>query len=436
MNRPLSSVAKDEDGAIIVTGLFACAFLIGALWYLLGIGDAILFKERMQDGADAVAFAPSVIHARGMNLIALLNITMAAILAVFVGVKITQALLLAATVIACLNPYNPDCYYLASQHKPYKQFVDKVEKKVDRINKSLADTGNTVAKEMPSLAARRAAEVSRAYAPMVEGGFSASISQVPGDSESSFCGSLADGGGGGGGGKRLGLPVEDDDYENLCNHSGTMIDIVFVPTIAHYSDGQEMVTTSMKYAAAALPGFLKSNQWCGSGSNKPKSKRVYKPARHGNDYFATWGFTTSSFIEKEDRGGKGLAVATWQRRTEGSEISQAELDRSLRMVQVAKSEFYYDPRSGGPRDWDGIKEEALWNLRWRARLRRVSQPNDTLARFFSGPGLGPIVQEGSGSEVGATVRNVLAASPEQLAGWTDKNVGPASATRRTGGIVH
>jgi hypothetical protein len=435
MSRALSSIGEDEDGAIVVTGLFACAFLIGALWYMLGVGDAILFKERMQDGADAVAFAPSVIHARGMNLIALLNLTMAAVLAVLVGVKITQALLLAATTIACVNPKNPDCPYLKGHHKPYGNFVERVDRSVEKINKSLATTGNTVAEMMPKLAARRGAEASRAYAPMVEGAFSASISQVPGDSERSFGGSLADGGGGGGR-KRLGLPVEDDDYENFCHHSGTLREIVFVPTIRHYEDGAQMVTTSMKYAAGFLDGFLRRNDWCGSGDGKPVSKRIYQPARHGNDYFATWGFTTSSFIESEDRGEKGLAVATWQRRPEGAAVSQAELDRSLRRIQVAKSEFYYDPRSGGPRDWDGIKEEALWHLRWRARLRRVSQPNATLARFFSGPGMGPIMSEGYGSEIGPTIRNVLTASPDDLAQWTEKNVGRVSATRRTGGIVH
>lgn len=430
MSRPLKSLARDEDGAILVTGLFACAFLIGALWYLLGIGDAILFKERMQDGADAVAFAPSVIHARGMNLIALLNLTMAAVLAVLVGVKITQVLLLTATPIACSTWFNPDCYYLKSHHAPYQQFVDKVDRKVEKINKSLASTGNTVAKMIPILAAGRGADAAKDYASMVEGGFSASISQVPGDSEVSYGGSLADGGGGGGGKKRLGLPVEDDDYENLCHHSGTLLEIVFVPTIAHYADGMGMVTTSLKYAGPILATL------CGSSGSKPVGKRIYKPARHGNDYFATWGFTTSSFIEREDRGEKGIAVATWQRQPAGSALSQAELDRSLRMVQVAKSEFYYDPRSGGPRDWDGIKEEALWNLRWRARLRRVNPPNSTLAGFFSGPGLGPIMSEGSGPEIASTVRNVLAAPPEELAQWAEKNVGPVPATGRTGGIVH
>ena len=431
----IQNVAKDDEGAIVVTGVFACAFLIGALWYLLGLGDAILFKERMQNGADAVAFAPSVLHARGMNLIALLNIVMAAVLAVFVAVKITQTLLAIATFFACLDWFDSNCYYLAAQNAPYKNFVNKVEKKVDNINKSLSDTGNTVAKEMPILAAKRGADASDDYGPMATGGFSASISQIPGDSEGG--GGLADGSSGGGGGKRLGLPVEDDDFKNLCHHSGTMVDIVFLPTIEHYNDGQRLVQTIMEYAGAFMPMLVQMDpsSFCGSGSNKPKSKRIYGPAQHGNDYFATWGFTTSNFIESQDRGGKGLEVATWGKRPAGTEVSQGELDKSLRKTQVAKSEFYYDPRRGGPRDWSGIKDEALWNLRWRARMRRVSQPNSSLRNFFQSNS-GQIMMEAKGGDAAETIQNVLCASPESLTQWTNTNVGPVSATSRTGGIVH
>lgn len=419
MTRVLKDLKTNDSGAIVVTGLFACAFLIGALWYLLGIGDAILFKERMQDGADAVAFTPSVIHARGMNLIALINISMAAVLAVLVGAKVTQALLGLATAAACAAEDYSDCAYLGDQQEPYQQFVDRVDRSVENINRSLAKTSDTIAKMMPELAARRAAAAGRAYAPMAEGAFSASISQIPE-------------------GERLGLPVEDDEYSNLCHHSGTLIDIVFIPTLAHYSDGPRMVATSMVWAGGSLAGLVAgSTGFCGGGGgNKPVSKRIYRPAKHGDDYFATWGFTTSNFIEKEDRGAKGLEVSTWKRRPAGSELSQAELDRSLRKTQVAKSEFYYDPRRGGPRGWDGIKDEALWHLRWRARLRRVSQPEGSMASTFSGAGMGRIMSAAWGPYTGEIIRNVLTASPGELAGWTTKNVGPVQSTGRTGGIVH
>lgn len=432
-------LARETDGAVVVMTIFASAFLIGAMWYLLGVGDALLFKERMQDGADAIAFAPAVVHARGMNLIALLNLTMAAVLSVLVAVKIFQVLLAAATVAACLIPYNPDCPYLAKKNKPYADFVRRYENKVKDINESLHDTADQVAKQVPILAARRGVDFVAPYKTLVEGGFSASISVIPGTSEKGFGGSLADGGGGSGR-ERKGLPVEDDDFKNLCKHSGSLREVVLVPTILNFDDGPGTVTTTLKYAGWLLPGLVAANpsMFCGKGSQKAVSKRIYGPAQHGNDYFATWGFTQSSFIEKTDRGDDGLEVATWQQRASGTEMSQAELDRWMRTVQVAKSEFYFDPRQGGPRQWSALKEECLWHLRWRARLRRVSQPNRTLAQFFRGAGVGPIqaANGGGGADIPGIINGVLAASPEELAAWSDRNLGKVQQTRRTGGIVH
>ena len=69
----LGGVASDERGAIMVLGIFMCTCLVGILWYLAGIGDAIIYRERMQEASDAVAFSAAVIHARGMNLIVLIN---------------------------------------------------------------------------------------------------------------------------------------------------------------------------------------------------------------------------------------------------------------------------------------------------------------------------------------------------------------------------
>lgn len=90
MGHAPSGWLADQRGAVMVVGVFMAAFLVGSLWYIIGIGDAILYRERMQDGADAVAFAAAVYHARGMNIIAMINIIMAAILAVLVAFKLVQ----------------------------------------------------------------------------------------------------------------------------------------------------------------------------------------------------------------------------------------------------------------------------------------------------------------------------------------------------------
>ena len=67
------SLARDQRGAVLVIGLFAAALLVGILYFVLGIGDTLFHTERMQDAADTGAFTLGVIHARAMNLIALLN---------------------------------------------------------------------------------------------------------------------------------------------------------------------------------------------------------------------------------------------------------------------------------------------------------------------------------------------------------------------------
>jgi hypothetical protein len=288
--------------------------------------------------------------------------------------------------------------------------------------------------------------------------------------------------------------VEDDDYSNLCNHAGTLVDIVFVPTVLHYPGGAKLVETILRWVAPLVPILVAKNpnsfcsggggsldvsglgvgpdtklltqtlcgkitdvdaqEECNSGvgsaidslgsssalaSKKPVSKRIYSAARHGNDYFATWAFTETHYVDDDRHAERGVDVAIWSHAPPGgSELRADILDRRMREVQVAKSEFYYDPRRGGPRDWSGVKAEAMWNLRWRARLRRVSQPNAALARFFAGPGLGPIVAStaGSGADVSGIVTQVLVLPPEVLAQWTEINVGKVDQTRRTGGIVH
>src|SRR6185369_1884914 len=111
------------------------------------------------------------------NLIALMNLTMATLLAVFVAVKIVQALLVAANIVACvicaasLGTDCGDCEYLSSHERSYRKFVKSVDRSVADVNSSLHDTANVIARDIPALAARRGVEAGRAYAPMVEGAF-------------------------------------------------------------------------------------------------------------------------------------------------------------------------------------------------------------------------------------------------------------------------
>ena len=74
--------ARDQRGAVLVMAAFMACFLAGCIWFLIGIADAIAFREKTQATADAVAFSSAAIHARGMNLICALNLVLVAIVGV------------------------------------------------------------------------------------------------------------------------------------------------------------------------------------------------------------------------------------------------------------------------------------------------------------------------------------------------------------------
>src|SRR5688572_15581179 len=94
-----AKLASNERGAILVMGIIMCVFLVGILYYLHGLGTTVLFRERMQDAADAAALSTAIGHARGMNLIVFLNLVMAALVAVLLALKVIETLLSALLVI-------------------------------------------------------------------------------------------------------------------------------------------------------------------------------------------------------------------------------------------------------------------------------------------------------------------------------------------------
>ncbi len=69
-------LVSDQRGAVMLTGLFMSCFLIGALWFVVGIGDTVVFRDKMQEAADVGAFSSAALHAKGMNFISLCNLVM------------------------------------------------------------------------------------------------------------------------------------------------------------------------------------------------------------------------------------------------------------------------------------------------------------------------------------------------------------------------
>lgn len=511
------SLLSDRRGFVSVQGVFAMAFLLGAIWYLVGLGDAIVFHETLQDASDSVAFAPSVMQARGMNVLALVNLVMSAILAVLVAVKIIQLLLLAANVIACAIPFNPYCPLLSSWQSPVSKFVKITDKAVSNVNRGLYASETALAKVMPVVGQAKSVAASHQFGSFVDGGFTAGLSLVPGDLDRGV-GSLG-GGAGGGGGTRWGLPVEDEEYKNLCLHASDRVeDVLFKPL--KFLPGANVVVAPIQKLVGALVGQLVKSfpqYFCGGAAggsgigslggtfkdiakkgaekvasevckeavataakgpvpgaasdqlglsacssgltssfssvsagsaigsgNKQTSKRIHKPADIGSDYYASYGFVFSRYFEKHDVDAN-LGVIS-QGRVKPEDL-QGQLDRLLSQTQFSKSEFYYDPRHAGTGSWTAglgsnqaaLRDEALLNMRWRARLRRFRPPSPGARSLLSGAGLGSILRSipsaVPGMNPGAMITVILGRNPEQLATWLDQRVGQA-ASRSTGGVFH
>lgn len=84
------SVVADDRGAIMVIGVFMAMLVTGFLYYIVGIGNTLVYRERLQDAADAIAFSGAVVHARGMNIIAMINIVLLILMTIFIAMRIVE----------------------------------------------------------------------------------------------------------------------------------------------------------------------------------------------------------------------------------------------------------------------------------------------------------------------------------------------------------
>lgn len=149
------SLRSDERGAIMVMGLFMAVFLVGMLYYLVGVYDAVIFRERMQDSSDAGAFAAAVMNARGMNLIVLLNIVMAIAFAVLIALKIIQLAVVAGLLIAAVACWlgGAGCAAippLTNWNIQLPRYIERAERAVEQITRVCDTVQNAIRLGWPS----------------------------------------------------------------------------------------------------------------------------------------------------------------------------------------------------------------------------------------------------------------------------------------------
>ncbi len=119
--RETNRIVHDERGAMALVCLFMAVFLVAALFYLVDLGSALTYRERMQDAADATAYGAAAMHARGMNVLALMNMVMAALLAVLVALNLIETFVVVGMVmIAACGPF-PWCVPFLSALVPLER---------------------------------------------------------------------------------------------------------------------------------------------------------------------------------------------------------------------------------------------------------------------------------------------------------------------------
>jgi hypothetical protein len=332
-------LAREESGATMIIGIFMAVLVIGMVYFVWGLGEAIIYRQVMQDAADSAAFGAAVIDARGMNLIALLNVVMAAAASVETIIDAIASGLLVATALAtivCAVTYGSSGCDEAETHGEEAAEMEEtrsdVEDDMEDIVELASDAAEAIAYAYPLLAQEKARAYVSVYSPPVEEAFLLPID---------------------------GLPVEDDDSDWPCEEKVAPFSSTMAPIGTLICCDIDIY---LLVGAASSAGFayLAADDWCEDGY----FKRVLEDAELGDDNFQVRSFMRGDqpFREARDR----AAIANWER-TDTTSSGDATLEE-LAKWSFAQGEFYFDD--------DMDEEEWLWHMKWRGRLRRF--------RLFSG----------------------------------------------------
>lgn len=249
----MRTIRNDTQGAVMVLAIFMAMIVIGFLYYLVGLGDAILAQERMQDAADATAFSSAVIHARGMNVLALMNIIMASLMAILVLLSMISSLLMvAAAALLAIGFFVPPVLAgvppLRTQAAAVSNVERKLAPKVNNLVGIIHKFQKPLSRVIPMLASVNAMKLAReSYSPVVEYGLTFPILS--------------------------GLPTVEGKFETLCTKAGE-----YAGLIASFPV-RKILSSIPSVAAKRVEGFLVDSAkdlggkyarfYCGIGEKPP-----------------------------------------------------------------------------------------------------------------------------------------------------------------------
>jgi hypothetical protein len=369
----------DTGGAIMVVGIFMTLFLVGGLFFLLGIGNAMVFHDHMQEVADASAFTGAVVHARFMNMIVAINLIMLALVVIHLVLALIHLGTLIANAVLCLPPTCILPPVIAA-------CVGSA-----RVNDGAATVLSVYDSAMKiALLALSAVQYGLAFtawiaAPIMSANVANYNSAGPGGpkvlglSEGLSIPFLNGG--------RIGLPVKQEEPGFLCEK---LINEFRVPgmgklgrVIGFVASGIRTVFCSgtfdlvphweICFVPIPGPGLATNGSWWSEKNKGPKKMWTYtgSPVGNGSDWNSVYG---ASFPQYQENAQKTVAVGGMLGRGGGAPGTNDRSDP----VYIAQAEFYYDCT----KTWTDPKcedqpsmDNAMYSLGWRARLVRFHLPS-------------------------------------------------------------
>ncbi len=330
-------LVADQAGATMVMGVFMAVLLVGLIYYVWGIGDAVMFRERMQDASDTAAFSAAVVHARGMNLIALMNMIMAALSVVAATVAVISNMLgfatAAATFVCSLCWSFCDACAHAIEHGVEWGIAETIDaftyEAVYGLNEGMHAYAMGLRVGVPLAAQARVQRYAEFYDPVTDNGVMLPI--------------------------RPELPVEDDMDTWACNEKVAPYVAILAPINARLWS-HNSVYQGVGIAFGMTTVISESQVWCQFGF----FQRVTDAAQEqGNDEYQVQAYMLGEHDLAWTQ--TGVAVATWG---EGDEVGGMYSDLAeFGDLSFAQAEFMFDDEEDDWREW-------MWAMNWRARLRR------------------------------------------------------------------
>lgn len=343
---------RDERGGIAVAGIFMSAFLTGAVFYSSSMSHVVNNRDGLQQTADAAAFSEAVVSARGMNMISSMNVIMVALSAVELPVRVMKPSYEKVAAMPCADICT--CQIVADAQRASTQLntiSQQVEQRVGDMLNGLSEAQVAIAQTAPQLGGQSANKAARDNPEFLQQKtatiYSSSLSRQA-------C--------------RPGLPVQDDEFTQVCKRAKK-----YTPELAMKladetlntmkgackSGPLAMADASPKFPTVDQPQFCTEAQKpaCGGGAHP---KKVVQGGSNGSDHMQFW-----SRVNGEQSRDASHAIDNFQ----GKNPRDA---KAASNVGFAQSEVYFD--CTGTFSTCNREEQAMYDARWLARLRRVKKP--------------------------------------------------------------